>query len=72
MGLCRKYLWRRDSEKGKSCHMGSSGSASFTKESARVGFLQKQSVDRVGNKEKRVGSLLGGVRSFYIQELWIL
>ena len=41
--------------------MGSSGSASFTKESARVGFLQKQSVDRVGNKEKRVGSLHGGV-----------
>ena len=72
MGLCRKYLWRRDSEKGKSCHMGSSGSVAFTKESARVGFLQKQSVDRVGNKEKRVGSLLGGVRSFYIQELCIL
>ena len=71
MGLCRKCLWRRDSEKGKSCHMGSSGSVAFTKESVRAGFLQKQSLGRVGNKE-RVGSLLGGVRSFYIQELWIL
>ena len=43
-----------------------------SKESVRAGFLQKQSLGRVGNKEERVGSLLGGVRSFYIQELWIL
>ena len=52
--------------------MGSFGSAAFTKESARVGFLQKQSLGGVGNKEERVGSLLGDVRSFYIQKLWIL
>ena len=44
MGLCRKCLWRRDSEKGKSCHMGSSGSVAFTKESARIGFLRKHLV----------------------------